>query len=65
VREDLAKVNSKRHDWIEQGGKPNREVMRGNYQRMADWQVSTTDPDATLMQGKGGARLGYHTQDAG
>lgn len=61
VREDLAKVNSERHDWIEQGGEPNREVARGNYQRMADVQVSTTDPDATLMQAKGGARLGYHT----
>jgi len=61
VGEELAKVNSERHDWIEQGGKPNREVMRGNYQRMADVQLSTTDPDATLMQGKGGARLGYHT----
>jgi hypothetical protein len=29
---------------------------------MADFQVSTTDPDATLMQGKaGGSHLGYHT----
>lgn len=36
--------------------------MRGNYQRLADFQVSTTDPDATLMQGKGGgSHLGYHT----
>ncbi len=61
VCEELTKVNSERHDWIEQGGKPNREVMRGNYQRMADWQISTTDPDATLMQVKGGAHLGYHT----
>lgn len=62
VREELAKVNSERHDWIERGGEPNREVMRGNYQRLADFQVSTTDPDATLMQGKGGgSHLGYHT----
>jgi hypothetical protein len=61
VCEELAKVNSERHDWIERAGEPNREVTRGNYQRMADWQVSSTDPDATLMQTKGGARLGYHT----
>jgi transposase len=59
--EELAKVNRERHDWIERAGEPNREVTRGNYQRMADWQVSSTDPDATLMQTKGGARLGYHT----
>ena len=31
------------------------------YQRMADYQVSTTDPDATIMQTKGGVDLGYHT----
>ncbi len=62
VREELAKVNSERHDWILRGGEPNREVMRGNYQRLADFQVSTTDSDATLMQGKGaGSHLGYHT----
>ncbi len=61
VREELVEVNSQRHDWIEQVGEPNREITRGNYQRMADWQMSTTDPDATLMQAKGGARLGYHT----
>jgi transposase len=59
--EELARVNSERHDWIERTGEPNREVTRGNYQRMADLQVSSTDPDATLMQTKGGARLGYHT----
>src|SRR5215469_12166346 len=28
---------------------------------MADYQVSTTDPDATVMQTKGGVDLGYHT----
>jgi transposase len=61
VCEELARVNSERHDWIERAGEPNREVTRGNYQRMADLQVSSTDPDATLMQTKGGARLGYHT----
>jgi transposase len=33
----------------------------GSYQRITDFQVSTTDPDATPMRLKGGgARLGYH-----
>ncbi len=59
VREELMRVNGERHDWIERAGEPNRAVTRGHYQRMADFQVSTTDPDATLMQGKGGgSRLG-------
>jgi transposase len=62
LREDLTKINEERHDWIEQGGKPNREVIRGTYRRMADFVVSTTDPDATVMPTKGeGRHLGYHT----
>jgi transposase len=60
--EDLTKTNEQRHDWVEQGGKPDREVMRGTYRRMADFVVSTTDPDATIMPTKGqGRHLGYHT----
>jgi Transposase DDE domain len=62
LQEDLTKANEQRHDWIEQVGKPNREVMRGTYRRMADFVVSTTDPDATVMPTKGeGRHLGYHT----
>jgi hypothetical protein len=61
LHEELAQANSARHNWIERIGEPNREIMRGNYQRRADFLVSTTDPDATLMQGKGGSHLGYHT----
>src|SRR5438874_1273674 len=62
LQEELTKVNSERHDWIERRGEPNREIRRGNYQRMADFQVSTTDPEASLMQVKGGgSHLGYHT----
>src|SRR5260221_7622231 len=62
IQEELTQVNRERHDWIERTGEPNREVTRGHYQRLADFRVSTTDPDATLMQGKGGgSRLGYHT----
>jgi transposase len=58
----LAQHNEERHDWIEQGGKPDREVIRGTYRRMADFVVSTTDPDATVMPIKGqGRHLGYHT----
>jgi hypothetical protein len=62
LREDLTKANKERHHWIEQGGKPDREVIRGTYRRMADFVVSTTDPDATVMPTKGeGRHLGYHT----
>ena len=31
------------------------------YQRMADYLVSMTDPDATLMETKNGAAMGYRT----
>ncbi len=62
LREDLTKTNEQRHDWIEQVGKPDREIIRGTYRRMADFVVSTTDPDATVMPTKGeGRHLGYHT----
>jgi hypothetical protein len=49
LREDLTRANEQRHDWIEQQGRPQREVIRGSYRRMADFVVSTTDPDATIM----------------
>src|SRR6266516_3876989 len=62
TRQDLTRANEQRHDWIEQVGKPDREVVRGTYRRMADFVVSTTDPDATVMPTKGeGRHLGYHT----
>ena len=62
MREDLTRTNEQRHDWIEQRGRPQREVTRGRYRRLADFVVSTTDPDATLMPTKGeGRHLGYHT----
>jgi transposase len=60
--EALAQHNAARHDRIEQEGKPNREIIRGTYRRMADFVVSTTDPDATVMPIKGqGRHLGYHS----
>ncbi len=60
--EELRQQNEQRHNWIEQVGKPDRKVIRGTYRRMADFVVSTTDPDATVMPTKGeGRHLGYHT----
>lgn len=59
-REQLARQNAERHDWIAEGGAQNRSVKSHNYRRMADYFVSTTDPDATVMQTKGGVDLGYH-----
>ncbi len=60
-QEELDTQNAARHDWIAQEGRQQREV-HGLYQRMADFKVSTTDPDATPMRLKGGGtHLGYHT----
>ncbi len=59
--EALAQYNEARHDWIEQEGAQDRRVKGRNYQRIADYQVSTTDPDATIMRSKEGVDLGYHT----
>jgi transposase len=59
--EELSQHNAQRHDWIEQEGAQDRRVKGRNYQRIADLQVSTTDPDATIMHSKGGVDLGYHT----
>jgi transposase len=62
TRQGLTRANEQRHDWTLQVGKPDREVVRGTYRRMADFVVSTTDPDATVMRTKGeGRHLGYHT----
>ena len=60
ITEELAAANAGRHDWHAAVGRPERAVTRGHYQRVSDFQVSTTDPDATPMQTRGGARLGYH-----
>ena len=59
--QQLAQHNAGRHDWMEALGAQDRQVKGRNYQRLADLQVSTTDPDATLMQTKQGVDLGYHT----
>src|SRR5947199_4630442 len=60
-REELEAELSARHDWIVEEGRQQREI-HGLYQRSADFQISTTDPDATPMRLKnGGLHLGYHT----
>jgi transposase len=59
--QELTQSNEARHDWIEQGGAQDRSVTGRNYQRVADFQMSTTDPDATIMLSKDGAHLGYQT----
>ncbi len=60
-QEQLAYQNAQRHDWIAQLGAQDRRVTSRGYQRMADSLVSTTDPDATLMETKNGAAMGYRT----
>jgi hypothetical protein len=61
-REDLLVAAAQRHDWIGEAGRPQREERHGSYRRVADYRVSTTDPDATIMPTKGqGLHLGYHT----
>jgi hypothetical protein len=59
--EELSQYNSHRHDWVELDGAPDRKIMRGTYQRQADFQASITDPDATAMSLKNGSHLGYQT----
>jgi transposase len=58
--EEVAVANARRHDWLAAAGRPERHVTRGSYRRVSDFLASTTDPDATPMQTRGGARLGYH-----
>ncbi len=57
----LRAENAKRGDWISKDGKPDRTIVRNGYRRKSDYEVSPTDPDASLMQHKRGAsRMGYH-----
>ncbi len=61
LQEELCRQNTERHDWIEQLGAQDRRVTSRGYQRMADYLVSTTDLDATLMETKNGTAMGYRT----
>jgi len=57
----LRAKNAKRDDWISREGEPDRTIVRNGYRRKSDYELSPTDPDASLMQHKRGAtRLGYH-----
>jgi transposase len=57
----LRAKNEGRRDWISREGKPDRTIVRGSYRRRSDYELSPTDPDASLMQHKRGAsRMGYH-----
>ena len=57
----LRAENEGRGDWISKDGKPDRTIVRNGYRRRSDYEVSPTDPDASLMQHKRGAsRMGYH-----
>ena len=57
----LRAKNAKREDWISREGKPDRTIVRNGYRRRSDYELSSTDPDASLMQHKKGAtRMGYH-----
>jgi transposase len=58
----LRAENEGRDDWISREGKPDRTIVRNGYRRKSDYELSPTDPDASLMQHKRGAtRMGYHT----
>jgi transposase len=57
----LQAKNEGRGDWISEDGEPDRTIVRGGYRRKSDYELSPTDPDASLMQHKRGAsRMGYH-----
>jgi transposase len=61
AQDALAEAAGRGHDWIGEAGRPNRAVVRGDYQRVADFRASFTDPDASLMRYRGGGLdLGYH-----
>jgi hypothetical protein len=48
----LRAKNEGRGDWISKNGRLDRTVVRGGYRRRSDYEVSPTDPDASLMQHK-------------
>jgi transposase len=60
-RDQLARANEERHDWLARDGAPDRTVIRDGYRRRSDFEASRTDPDAALMaHKKGGLHFGYH-----
>ncbi len=64
ARAELAECAADRHDWIGEGGRPDRAKTSGPYRRVADVWASTTDPDASpLRPTGGGADLGDRDHD--
>ena len=60
-REQLARTNDERHDWLARDGAPDRTIIRDGYRRRSDFEASASDPDAALMaHKKGGLHFGYH-----
>jgi transposase len=62
ARDELDEAIAKRHDWFARDGQPDRTVTRGDYQRLSDFRASSTDPEAGLMQTRGGVHPGYFDQ---
>jgi transposase len=59
--EGLRAKNAKRADWISRDGRPDRTIVRNGYRRKSDYELSPTDPDASLMPYKRGPTgMGYH-----
>lgn len=58
-RRALAEANAARHDWLARDGQPDRSVRESSYRRRNDFVGSATDPDAALMERKGGVHFGY------
>ncbi len=61
TREDLAQMNTARHEWLAAIRHQNRAVTSVGYQRRADVKASWTDPDTSIMPQRQGFHLGYHT----
>ncbi len=59
--EELATANVERHDWMAHLGAQDRRETGSWYRRIADFRVSTTDPDATPVHTKGLLDMGYRT----
>ena len=57
LQEELIQAQGQRSSWIERLGSPDHPED-GQPQRISDFRLSTTDPDATLMPTE---RLGYKT----
>jgi hypothetical protein len=58
-REQFARANEERHDWLARGGAPDRTIIRASYRRRSDFEASTTSAVSTSLgwpQNRDGAR---------